>query len=459
VTVVAEAPQSSVGHRASRRAVGSLVDQVLFSLGNFVVLFAALHLLDLNGFGQCSVAYAVDLVVAAAVRPMALEVLLVRFAVCDERERARAGRQSSGAALGIGLLAFGGIALTGVLLRDALTPALLVAGAALPAMLVQDAWRYQMFATGRQWAAAGNDAVCVLVTIGNILALDSIGVDTASGLLLAWGVGLVAGALLGSMQLRVVPDLRAAGVWLRDHRDYGVPLAAAALLGQVPARGGLMALEGMRGGAAAGQFAASMAVLLPMNTIAAAASSFIVPELARRRAALGPNHADRCAIGFGLGLGAVLGAGCAVVALLPARLGGLYAGRNWDASKTVLLPMAVSLVAMTICVGPRAALYLQGRMRVVMVNCLLQSVAQFGGLVVGAAVGGVRTAAWALAVGTIVGAIPWWRSCRMQVQPFGGVPGSGPDEPPIIDIAGALSGPGGRPALRRSAADEQGWGS
>ena|SRR5947209_17763120 len=97
MTVLSEAPSSSVGRRASGRAAGALVDQALFSLGNFVVLFAALHLLDLRGFGQCSVAYAVDLIVAAGVRPLALEVLLVRFAVCEGGERVRVGRQSAGA--------------------------------------------------------------------------------------------------------------------------------------------------------------------------------------------------------------------------------------------------------------------------------------------------------------------------------------------------------------------------
>jgi O-antigen/teichoic acid export membrane protein len=217
-----------------------------------------------------------------------------------------------------------------------------------------------------------------------------------------------------------------------------------------------MALEGMQGGAASGRFAASMAVLLPMNTIAAAAGAFVLPELVRRRTALGQAHADRCAIGFGFGLAAVLGAGSVVIAFLPAGIGGLYAGQNWAAAKTVLPPMAVSMVAITVCVGPRAALYLQGRMRVVMVNCVLQAVAQFGGLVLGAALGGVRTAAWALAVGTIIGALPWWRSLRPQAAPFGGVSGSGPDEPFMIDTSGAPSGPGGRPAFRRSVVDEGG---
>jgi hypothetical protein len=71
-------------------------------------------------------------------------------------------------------------------------------------------------------------------------------------------------------------------------------------------------------------------------------------------------------------------------------------------------------VATTVGLGPRAALYLRGRIRAVMRNALAQSVSQFVGLLVGAAVGGAQAAAWGLAVGTIVGLPPWWQSFRTE---------------------------------------------
>jgi O-antigen/teichoic acid export membrane protein len=311
-------------------------------------------------------------------------------------------------------VAFGATALVALALRDELTPVLLAAAVALPPMLVQDAWRFQMFAAGRQWAAVVNDALCLLVTISSILVLDCLGAATASTLLIAWGLGVAAGSVLGTAQLHVRPDLRVARAWLRDHRDYGAPLAASALVGQLPARAGLAALQGIRGSAESGRFAASFTVLLPLNTIVAAAMSFLVPELFRRKAARSSGHADSYALWFAFGLAAVLGLGSAAIALLPARIGVLYTGSNWAQATTALTPMAIYLVATTVGLGPRAALYLRGRIRAVMRNALAQSVSQFVGLLVGAAVGGAQAAAWGLAVGTIVGLPPWWQSFRTE---------------------------------------------
>ena len=175
---------------SSRRGAATLVDQACSSLQNYLILIIALRSFDLVNFGEFSIAYTVMFFVVNFVRALVLEPFTIRFTTASPQERRRVGRDATGASIATGII-LGCVCIAGALIAPAgPTRVLLIAyGVALPIMLLQDAWRMILFASGRPWLAAINDASCLLTTAA-LVAAASLLMKPSPGLLIAiWAAG------------------------------------------------------------------------------------------------------------------------------------------------------------------------------------------------------------------------------------------------------------------------------
>ena len=135
--------------------------------------------------------------------------------------------------------------------------------AILPAVLVQDAFRYVYIRGGAPRSAAVLDVTWVIVQLLGFGCLMYFGVQGAFTLTLVWGFGALLGAVGAAARLRVLPTL--VGAWLYARRNrrissrllidsvlvtgstHAVPLLVAAWAG-LAAAGGLRAGQTVMGG-------------------------------------------------------------------------------------------------------------------------------------------------------------------------------------------------------------------
>lgn len=392
---------------ARGRALAALADQAVCSAGNFAVLLAALHLLDLGGVGAYTLAYGCATWTVAVVRPLVLEPVMVRFSAASPRERSIASSGAAGAAALVGLLLAAASALAATVLPNAAAGVVLGVGVAMPMLLVQDAWRYAFFTAGRPWAAVANDAVCLVAIVGLLVGAGAVG-DPGPGLLLAlWGVGLGVGAVFGARQLRAVPDVRRARQTLRRHRDLGVPMAGAALLVQGAGRVALILVGAAAGMAAVGQLYAALALLTPVNVLLLAAPIFAVPETVRRRGA-GAAVIRRYLFALSGALGGAVLLFALATQLLPDALGLVWVGENWEHARVMLWPMAAWVTATALYAGAKVALQARSRATTIARLSLAQGGLQIACSGLGLMALGVTGAAWGLAAGSAVATGLWW---------------------------------------------------
>ncbi|MGQ0468135.1 MAG: hypothetical protein ACT4QG_22810 [Sporichthyaceae bacterium] len=409
----------SVVSGARGRALAALTDQAVCSAGNFVVLLAALHLLDLAAVGAYTIAYGAAMWTLAVVRPLVLEPVMLRFAATAPREQSAAAAGAAGAAAAIGLLLAAACALAATVLPSTAAAVVLGAGLAMPMLLVQDAWRYAFFTAGRPWAAAANDAVCLAAIVALLVGAGILG-DPGPGLLLAlWGAGLGVGAVAGCRQLRVLPAVGRASRTLREHRDLGLPMAGAALVVQGASRVALILVGAAAGMAAVGQIYAALALLTPVNVLLLAAPIFAVPETIRRLDAGRVVARQLFALSAVLG-GAVL-AFALVTALLPDGVGRLWVGENWEHARALLWPVAVWATATAAYVGAKVALQARSLATTIARLSLAQGGLQIACTVLGLIPFGVTGAAWGLAGGSVVATGLWWLAAR-RALPRSGIP-------------------------------------
>jgi len=400
--------QNDPPSRFRSTAVAYSVDQVLSSLANFLVLFAALRTLPLATLGSFTLAYNGTILLLGLVRPLSLEPLLVRVGGSSEQDRRRAIQQASGLSLAVGL-SFAVIALVMATARPSSTGNIfLLASVAALALLVQDAWRYYFFATRRPWAAALNDGVCLVCT-GAAMAVTLTRLSPSASLLLAvWGLGGLGAALFGLAQIRTWPSPRMAGRWLKSTRNIGPAFFGEIALERAANQIALVVLGLLASTAAVGMLGAARTVMTPVTTVVSAAAVLAVPEAARRLKAGDVCGLRQFSVVLSGSLAVIIMAFTTLTLLLPSSIGRLVFGLNWDAIRPLLLPTGIWTAAIAARNGPRASLRAMEKGS----SLLRLSIVASSLVVIGATLGGYLAqaggAAWALAASSILSLIFYW---------------------------------------------------
>lgn len=389
------------------RALWAIADQALSSLTNFGLAVGVARQVGTEEFGAFSIAFAAYLVALTISRSVSTDPLLIRYSTASPVAWRDATGRATGAAFAVGVL--GGLIaiVASIIVGGSLGVALMVLGFGLPALLVQDAWRYAFFAVKRGRSAFVNDlawtvALAIGFTIIVVTDQRSIG-----AFVLAWVGGALAGALVGVVQAGVAPDPLRARAWWHEHRDIAPRMAteAAILSGGQPVTLSLMGT--IAGLATVGTIRAGNTLMNAIHIATYGIHLFAVPEAVRILARSTTALVRFCVI-LTLGLMAISAVWGGILLALPESIGRALLGVSWEPARTVLLPVTVLALAQSAqggaLVGLRALAAARQSLRARVISSLSISAGAIAGVVVGGAVGG----AWGMAIGLALGSIYWW---------------------------------------------------
>lgn len=400
--------RSDAARAMAGRLSWGLGDQAISSLTNFAVGIVVARSLGVTVFGIFSVAWVSYAVVLNLSRGLATDPLLVRFSGAPDARWRTAVVQSSSTALAVGLATGATSLLAGLLIGGLVGSAFVALGLVLPALLLQDSWRYAFFASGQGRKAFLNDAVWAVSLVPAMLLAARDG--SVFTFLLAWGAAGAVAAGYGIMQTRVLPGVRGIRSWLTQHRDLGprymvenISISSAELLR-------VYALGAIAGLASVGAVRGAQLLLAPSFAVLMGISLVSVPEAARvlkrspRRLPLfclllGGGEAFAVSL-WGLGL----------LFLLPAGVGQQLLGSVWQSASALIVPTTLGVMGAGLMDGPIAGLRALGAARRSLRAKLIAAAAYVSCGLVGAAIGGAAGSVWGVAAAMYfaVGVL-WWQ--------------------------------------------------
>jgi O-antigen/teichoic acid export membrane protein len=428
-----------VGRNAIRRLGWGVADQGVSSLSNFAVTLYVARTLGAAQFGAFSLAYVTYSVVLNASRGLATDPLMVRFSGTDIPAWRRAVAKCTGTALVVGLIGGAVVLVTAALLHGTARLGFLALGLTLPALMLQDSWRYAFFALGRGSQALLNDAVWAVALVPPLLYMRETGHTSVFWFVLSWGAAAAAAAAAGPLQARLLPRPSSAWEWVRRHRDLGPRYLAENTsnsgAGQLRTYGVGLIL----GLAAVGYVQAANTLMGPFLVIFMGMSLVTVPEAGRvlRRS---PRHLWHFCLLVGAGLAlAGLAWGLILLVALPKGLGHLALGSIWQPTYPLVLPLTISVIGACFSAGATAGLHALGAARRSLRAMVLASVVFLVCGLVGAYAGGAVGAMRGAAVATCIGALLWWWQLHAALE----------ESPDVAAATRPAPAPGTPPARHR----------
>ncbi|MFH8791096.1 hypothetical protein [Streptomyces sp. NPDC017941] len=414
----APADASATSPRTAKRAmVGrlswGLADQAASSMTNFAVGIYVARSLGLAAFGVFSLAWLTYGVVLNIARGLATDPLVVRFSGVPDASWRTAAARASGAALGVGA-AVGTVCLVvGLGVGGDVGSAFACLGVALPALLLQDAWRFAFFAAGQGRKAFVNDLVWGVALVPAMVVAARVG--SVGAFVLAWGASAAVAAGYGCVQSRIRPRVGRARGWLREQRDLGyrylvenVSLSGASQLRAY----GLGAIVGV---GAVGAVRGAELLLGPFLALLMGLSLVTVAEAARvlRRA---PERLRTFCLYLGGGQAAAALLWGAALLLVPDRAGELVLGGVWTSASELIVPATLGVAGAGLGSGAAAGLRALAAARRSLRCQLFASACYVGGGLGGAAAGGTVGSAWGVAAATLCGSAVWWLHLRSALR-------------------------------------------
>jgi hypothetical protein len=407
-----------------------VVDQAASSLGNFVLAIVVARALGADGFGAFSLAYLTYAFVLSATRGIATDPLLVRLSGPETPAWRRGVASAAGTSLVAGAVSGGVCVLLGLLvLPPSLGPAFVTLGAVLPAVLLQDCWRFAFFAVGRPVQALLNDVLWGGLQLLVVLALVLADRSSVVVYLLAFGVSGAVAAAAGLRQTGIRPRPALAGAWLREHhalgRRYLMENVAIGGARQVRfyALGAIVGLTGV------GEVRAAEVLMGPFLVMLMGVSQVAVPEGVQ---VLGQGAAQLRRFCWWLGAcqaGAAAAWGALMVVVLPWGLGELLLGPLWRPAAALLLPVMIGMVLGAFEIGAAAGVRALGAAPRSLAAQLTNASLYVTGGVAGAVVDGARGSCWGVALATLLGALNWWWQLQKALGEH--VPASGEPAPSV----------------------------
>jgi O-antigen/teichoic acid export membrane protein len=275
------------GPRSRREVVWLVADQGFSSLSNFGVAFAGALLLTAREFGAVSVTFAIYVICIGLVRAVTSEPLAVR----ESRAPQHGGKEATAAVLMLSLLLGSGFSIVAAIVATSLdasafSSALLALAITLPALIVQDQYRFVAFTYRAPEKAVLADAIWVLGSVALIAYLHLAGKLTAASLLVAWGIGAGLGALTAAVQTRAWPrGVRTALRWLATLRHMSASFLLEFLASAVVAQAVVLMMAARLGLEVAASLRMAEVLLGPVTVLGGLIATTAVPMGVRRHAA------------------------------------------------------------------------------------------------------------------------------------------------------------------------------
>ena len=395
---------------AVRRMSWGLADQAVSSLTNFAVSFYVAHTLGAEKLGAFSLAYLTYGFALNASRGLSTDPLMVRFSGTGVRVWRRAVAKCTGTATIVGLIIGVFVLAAGAVISGTAGQAFLALGLTLPALMLQDSWRYSFFALGRGSQAFLNDTIWAVALLLAVAVLRATGRADVFWLVLAWGAAAAVAAAAGPLQARTMPRLSGAWRWVSDHRDLGPRYLAegVASASMLQLRGYMVGL--VLGLTSVGYVQASATLMGPITILFLGMTLVAIPEAARvlQRA---PKRLPLFCMLVSAGLAAAaLGWGVFVLIAVPRGLGAWLLPSLWRPTYPLVLAQMLFVVGQGVAGGAGVGLHALGAARRSLRSVILGSVifllcalagAYWGGAI--GTVGGGAVAAWLTAL------LMWWQ--------------------------------------------------
>ncbi len=413
--------------RGMRHLGWGVADQGLSSLTNLAVTLSIARTLGAEQFGAFSLAYVTYAFALTASRGLATDPLMVRFGGAEGPTWRRAVTGSTGTAMAVGLAA--GTCMLGVaaLTHGPAKYAFLALGLMLPALLLQDSWRYAFFAARRGGQAFLNDMVWALALIPGLLGVRMVGDKNVFWFVLVWGAAAAVAATIGSVQARVLPRLSESRRWLSQHRDLSFRYLAEGASASAATQLRTYGIGLILGLAAVGYVQGAYTLMGPLMIMLFGTGAVIVPEVAQahRRS---PRHLPIVCLGYGGSLAAAaLLWGVLLLVLLPRGLGELLLGEVWGPTYPLVPLVTLAFMGGSIQAGAGAGLRALGAARRSLRAMIISSIVVVVSGLAGAAVGGTQGAVLGAAAAAWIGALLWWWQLRAALHETAPPPGRDPD--------------------------------
>lgn len=382
-----------------------LGDQAVSSLTNFAVGIYVARSLGLAAFGVFSLAWVTYGVVLNISRGLATDPLMVRFSAVSPADWRSATGRATGTAFAVGAAAGVASVAFGLAVGGSLGGAFVALGVVLPALLLQDSWRFAFFAAGHGRKAFGNDLVWAAALVPAMMFAARHGSVVA--FVLAWGLSGAVAAGVGCLQASLVPDPGRVRDWLRRQRDLGPRYLVENVSNSGASQLRMYGLGAIAGLADVGSVRGAELLLGPFLAILMGLSLVTVAEAARvlRQA---PHRLRQFCLLLGAGqAGAAMLWGIALL-LVSDRLGTLVLGEVWPPASRLIIPATLGVMGASLCTGAAAGLRALGMAKRSMRSQLIASAGYVTFGLVGAAASGAVGSAWGVAAATWFGAAVWW---------------------------------------------------
>jgi O-antigen/teichoic acid export membrane protein len=406
----------------AQRLSWGLADQAVSSLTNFAVGIFVAHTLGITAFGIFSLAWVTYGVIINISRGLATDPLVVRFSGVSHAAWRDAVGRSAGVALAVGLTTGAASVLIGLAIGGDLGWAFLALGFVLPALMLQDAWRFAFFAAGEGQRAFSNDMVWAIAMIPAMLLAMRDGSVVA--FLLAWGLSAGVAALYGCVQTGMLPRLTGVSSWLYEQRDLGTRYMIENVSNSGSTQLRMYGLGAIAGLAAVGSVRGAELLMGPFMAVLMGLCFVAVPEAAR---VLRRDHRRLTSFCLWLGGGQAAGTllwGLALLVLVNDDLGHMVLGPTWHSAAPLIIPATLSVANAGFINGAAAGLRALGDARRSLRAMLITSSAYVVFGLTGAVLGGALGSAWGAASATGLGAIVWWAQLRISLSHYTPAPGA-----------------------------------
>jgi O-antigen/teichoic acid export membrane protein len=404
--------------QAARRLGWGVADQAISSLTNFAVNIYIVRDLGAVQYGAFALAYVTYGFVLQASRGLATDPLLVRFSATDVRTWRRAVASSSGTALAVGMLASVGTLVGALLMHGPTRLAFLALAFTLPALMLQDSWRFAFFALGRGVQAFINDAVWAVALIVALAILKYAGHPNVFWFVFVWGASAAVAAAVGPLQAGVAPRLRAVREWLSQQRDLGVRYLIEGTSNSAAAQFRNYGIGAILGLAVLGYLQAANTLMGPFQVVLYGMGLVALPE-AVRILHRSPKHLARFCLLLSVALSLLaLAWGVALLVALPRGLGDALLGPIWHHTYALILPSTLFVMGGTASAGAGTYMHAIGAARRSVRAAIYTSIIYVIGSLVGAKLGGAVGTMRGAAVATWIGAFIYWWELRLALREY-----------------------------------------
>jgi O-antigen/teichoic acid export membrane protein len=389
------------GASGAGRAIWALLDQGLSSATNIGILLILAHLVSPADVGRFSAAFLFYLIALNVCRSLVSEPMIIST---RQPDLASQRGHAAGSALLVGAVA--GIVYLPVafLWRGLFGWTLLAMAVALPALLLQDTWRFISFASGKPKKAAVNDAIWLVLAATLLVTAKFLGSVSSLSFMSAWAFSGACAGAFGCLQFRTLPRLVSSVTWLKSKSKLSIPMVLEYALAGGSAQLGLATVGAICGLAALGEVRIALALLGPAYVLYQGVSAFALPELVR----LGDNHIRyrRTVLILQLTMAGIALLLLSTLLIVP-KLGALTVGDSWSSVHPLLIPLGVFVSAEGAMVGARVALRAGARVRDTLRTRAFMAPLSLALVVIGASRGGVDGAVWGMAMASSI-AVGFW---------------------------------------------------